>query len=177
MFNLSFEAMNAKVVAMSLEDTFGGFKTIGRRRLYYAALNTRTLITKYPSRWPGKPKANLERRQINYLYFLIGRGWAHLPYIRTNRYKRSWKITRTPDGYILKGGGEWIGRTGMYVGAPYARFVGGDIYGRGQYWMHAGRWMEVGTAIDLVINVLPREVRKDLRVTAQRRGFDWTDDD
>lgn len=49
-------------------------------------------------------------------------------YKRTGRLGARWKSAGTPDGARI------------YNEQPYAGYVVGDASGKGQAWMHAGRW-------------------------------------
>ena len=49
-------------------------------------------------------------------------------YVRTGQLGRSWGARRSPGGATI------------FNNRPYARYVVGDDKGKGQAWMHAGRW-------------------------------------
>jgi hypothetical protein len=163
---------NGEVVRQSFEDFTGEALKVGRQRLYRMTANIRSRITKAPGRFHGN-WTPLTVKQWRYVRFALNRGLIRSPYQRSGAYRRSWKIVRTDEGYELQGGGYWIRGTGMRVGAPYAVLVGGDPEGKGQYYMHRGRWPLVAEVVSDSLPNIPAEIQKDLAITARRFDFPW----
>jgi hypothetical protein len=170
--NASFEVANATVVRQGLETLSDEILKVGRLRLYRIAAEARKKITKQPRRFTGKWEPS-SFQQLKYLHFAASKGLIEIPYKRTGAYRRSWKIIKTEDGYVLRGGGEWIGGTGMRTGFPAAVAVGGDMQGEGQSYMHQGRWALIADVVAQAQRNAPEEVRKELGIAAKRLGYKW----
>lgn len=87
-------------------------------------------------------------------------------YIRTGQMFYSWRIQPTErNGYSLE-------NFATRKGVNYPRYVVGDAYGQGQAWMHRGRWELLRDVVEIELQDLPEEIRREIVMVARRHGLE-----
>lgn len=172
LLGIEVKVVNGEAVRQGLEDLSGEFIKVGRLRLFRIAQRMRKQIIKPPGRFKGRFEAATDE-QANYIMWAARTGEISIPYKRKRKYAKSWTIDRTEDGYDLVGQGYWLKGTGMRVGYPPGMYIGGDIEGKNQSWVHQGRWALVADVVSQGLDEVPEELWKDLAVTAKNRGYRW----
>jgi hypothetical protein len=77
-----------------------------------------------------------------------------IPYHRTNRYIKGWRVERSDNGSVV------------FNNVPYASAVGGGARGEKQQPMYEGRWPLFRDVVDQVIALLPKNILAMLRKRA-----------
>lgn len=144
MIQIALITRNATIVRSGLEQLRRRIPAISRKRIYDALMRAKAKVTAYPAQRPGQT------------------------YRRTGRYRRGWKVQElvgTTDsgygGYTLKGEAISPG------GRNYTVYVGGDEEGKGQAWMHKGRWIVARGAVLQEAEGLPRSIQDSIGVVAR----------
>jgi len=138
---------NVKLVRKNLEKLRAAPLQISKTRLKDAskALQKRMQKpgkkVKYPIKWAS-------RKQQVYVIAML-RKRKNLPYKRTQKYQKSWKLVEYKNGY----GVESKLRGGV------AKYIGGDRFGKGQQPMYAGRWVILRKEYEAVRKTLPKTIR------------------
>lgn len=147
---------NAKLVRKNLEVLRGSYKKIGKFRLSEAAAEIKRRMqtpgrkVRYPIRW-----ASLLQK----LAFFASKGFGGgIPHIRKQKYERGWKDESTVNG--AKVYHSTMGRK--------AKYIGGDMRGKGQSPIHEGGWILLRNAYDAVIKKLPKAVVESLKALPKR---------
>lgn len=142
---LKVKIENARLVRQGLENTAAQVPRIGRKAIYDRLQKlVSKVLKKYPPPRPGQR------------------------YKRTFRFKRSWRLTRHRDD-------GWMIRNDARAGKRrrrYGKYVVGDAVGRGQAWMHKGRWFVMRDKVEEALSDLPKDVTKKIHLYARRqRGW------
>lgn len=77
-------------------------------------------------------------------------------YVRTGQLANRWRAARTPHGATIINQAAQRGRN-------YATYVVGDATGKGQAWMHKGRWWRARDVIDEELPELRRQLAEAVR--------------
>lgn len=85
-------------------------------------------------------------------------------YIRTHKLAKGYRITRQKRGYMME-------NTATRKGRRYPVFVVGDGTGKGQAWMHVGRWLLFRDVIDFEMTKVPDSVEKQIKIVAAKNGM------
>lgn len=80
-------------------------------------------------------------------------------YVRTYEFKKTWRIKPTPKGARLSSSFD------------KSMYVVGDAVGKGQAWMHVGRWLLFRDVVDYEMTKLNDTVEKHIVVRARQEGF------
>jgi len=75
-------------------------------------------------------------------------------YVRTGRFANSWGVDKVRSGWYV------VRNSATHRGVPYARYVTGDGMGRGQAWMHVGRWWKSKNVMEKHTPELVRDLTK-----------------
>ena len=181
LYHVSFEVQNAEIVRQGLEDLSAEIAKVGRRRLYNHLRKLRAEITKTPSTPPPQWE-EVSDKQRNFIHFALHEGkgknsdrqyykWLNIPYKRTGRYKKAWKIVRTDKGYDLIAEGYYIPKTGMRVGNPAIFYIGGDPEGGQQSYMHRGRWRKVAQYVAFYHLTAYEDIGVEISTIIKDRGY------
>lgn len=79
-------------------------------------------------------------------------------YVRTGRFANSWRAERAGLGKARISNSARSPKTGRL----YPVFVAGDGAGKGQAWMHKGRWRKARDVVDSRIPRLRRALARDI---------------
>jgi hypothetical protein len=144
---------NSKIVRQGLEHLRKTIPTVGRKRLYEAAVEVRRRMKKpgkvapaYPPAWVHWDSAKQKRA-----FFRTDGFGGGIPHRRTGKYESSWVVSKLPDGYS-------VGST-----MKQAKYIGGGVYGGSQSNIHQGRWPVFRTQMDIVVRRLPKLVKRDMK--------------
>lgn len=85
-------------------------------------------------------------------------------YNRTYRFKNSWRITKQARGFKLE-------NTAAAKSRRYGNYVVGDAVGKGQAWMHVGRWLLFRDVVDYEMTKLPDLVEQNLKLVIRQNGL------
>lgn len=162
---VTIEVRNAKLVRKGLQDLAKEIPRIGRQDVYHTLRLVRKQLIFEPGvflgefQWP-EPKREVAARVILDLFA----GKIQIPYRRTGRYKRSWRIRRYQEvGWRL------------FSVSPYAQFVAGGPLGEPQAPVHRDRWAHFRSVLEYELNDLPKEMRSHFTKVARGLGFTWHD--
>lgn len=172
---ISIKIKNATLVAKKYERLRKAVPEISRQRLYATALaivaDMKEVAPKptYPIQWDS------ERQRIAYFatdaFTLKGRrpnGYVNknIPYKRTGRYVKAWKVVKSPAG-------RGPAAAGYLVVNPleHAYHIGGKSSGKKQSRIHRERWNLFRERMDYHVARLPKTVISHIKVTAHREGF------
>lgn len=159
----------AKIARQGLERLRKGIPSVGRLRLYKAAIEIRKRMkvegkpVTYPINWDTEKQRKAffatdaftikGRRPLGYVN-------EHIPTVRTGDYQKAWQVIRTEDGYD--------------VGNPLAhsQYIGGTARSADrQSRIHRGRWPVFKRQIEIVLRTLPKLVKDNLKAIARQAGF------
>lgn len=154
---------NVPLVRQGLERLRSATPTIGKKRLYDAALDLARRMRKpgkkitYPVNWATEKQkiaffASKGTFQKNY------KGPSHIPTVRTKRYISNWKVVPISAGYRVENN------------SPGAKFIGGLADGTKQSPIHQGRWPLFRRQAEIVIRQLPKLVVLNLREIVRSIG-------
>ena len=155
MTRISIRTNNLKVVRQGLENFAGDVPTVGRRRLRTVTERIKRRLQEYPGERSGQ--------SVRVAHGTLGTIIKAVRYRRTGNYGRGWVISNRQDGYEIRND------VRNKRGRRYARYVGGDAQGKGQAWMHKGRWGLFRTIVNEETARLPQEVSNDLSIAARKR--------
>lgn len=163
---LTVEIRNAKLVRKGLQDLGQEIPKVGRQDVYDVLMNIRRKMAAEPGvfrgefEWPEENKRAVAARVILDLFS----GKIQIPYRRTHRYKRSWRVRRHgTEGWRL------------FSVSPYAQFVAGGPMGEPQASVHRDRWAHFRSVIEEDLQALPENMRRHFAKVARGLGFSWAD--
>jgi len=171
---------NAEIVRQGLENFNAEVVKIGRMRLRRIANEMRKQIVMPPPPYTGGWKAygihRQEQQQAVYLQWKKKGFPEH--YERSGRYESAWRIVKNDSGYTIIGGENLpkppVAAMARNSPSSYLVFVGGDVNGVGQYWMHEGRWALIADVVMNARTLVPTEIQKEVGIVAKRLGFAWS---
>lgn len=85
-------------------------------------------------------------------------------YQRTFKFRDSWVITPMVTGFKVT-------NKASRRGVQYSNYVVGDATGKGQAWMHVGRWLLFRDVIDFEMTKLPDTVEEHIKIKAKAEGL------
>lgn len=151
--NFRFKS-NTKLVRRNLENLRTSYKKIGKYRLAEMAAKIKARMQtpgkkiRYPVNWK-----TIKQK----LAFFASNGFGGgIPTIRRHTYERGWKAETTVNG------------AKVYNNTRGAKYIGGNMRGKGQSSIHQGRWILLRNAYDAVIKQLPKSVVESLRALPKR---------
>lgn len=134
--------VEGQIVRQGLQNLAAEVPRVGRRQIYLAVLHIRTRMRAGYSSVARSPN-----------------------YTRTRGLWSAWTIERLSQGYTI-----WADPKSS-SGRSYAHYVVGDSEGHGQAWMHIGNWPVFRVVVDEEVSRLPREIERQIEITARSLGF------
>lgn len=109
----------------------------------------------YPVQWDSER----QRRA----YFATNGFGGGIPSKRTGDYNAGWSVKQTGTGTARE--------FTLSNKVPYAKYVGGTAYGKGQSRIHRGRWMIVQDVVRRHVEAGLTKIRADVHDAIQAGGF------
>lgn len=155
---LSFKVEGAEVVRKGLQNLSAEIPKVGRQQLRTFANRVVRKMQAYPPEPAGQSLSS--SHSVLGTIYTPARG----RYRRTGKLGASWKITQTSDGYTISNNAE-------RRGVRYPIYVVGNAYGKGQAWMHKGRWQVFRDVFDEELKRVPPEIERFIGAVARRNGL------
>lgn len=146
------------LVRKGLQNLAAEMPQIGRQPIRTAMERIKRRMQEYPPEPSGQSTASSHSVLGTVYRRTRGR------YQRTGNFGGHWVITEADHGYKLA-------NTATRKGRAYGHYVVGDAYGRGQAWMHEGRWQLLRDVVDEETQKLPAEVERLVNLVARREGL------
>ena len=164
MARIKVKVLNAEVVASGMRRFASDARVLSRGVLRRRGEAVISALRRYPPAYRGVPAHRwASERQRRYVLAALRAGTIKVPYQRTRAYAAAWHLEEEKQGFSLTTAGRSADR--------YARYVGGDAFGRGQAHIHAGRWPLVADVVRAKMARLPTEVLKNVRISGRRHGL------
>jgi len=145
---ISITVEGAEIVRKGLEDLHAEIPKIGRQQIRTVMNRIVREMQAYPRKRP---------RQT---------------YVRTGNLFSHWQIKELKEkgqnGYSIDN----RARSPKGRRREYARFVVGSATGKGQAWMHRGRWQLLRDVVDEEVKKLPKAITERIVMVARGKGFE-----
>lgn len=160
--------VTSKIVRKGLENLRKQIPLISRARIFETANAIRKEMSEaspkptYPIKWDS------DKQRIAYFatdaFTIKGRrpkGYknTHIPWKRTHRTRKAWKVIRTETGYDV------------FNPLAHSQYIYGRSSGKGQSNIHKDRAKLFREVYQRNVAKLPKTVVANLKITARREGF------
>lgn len=163
MTQLTVRLKNGRLVRQGLQNLAAEVSLVGQGPIYKAMQRARKRLAAYP---PSPRRVHWDSEKQRRAYFASNGFGGGIPYTRTGRYGKGWRITKTGVG--TKQSGYTLSNTVSSRGRLYAKYISGDAQGEGQSRIHRGRWIKLRPAVEREVHSLPAEVRANLQMILRR---------